>query len=155
MSQRTVEVVGPQGQHESDPRPAIGGDRREARHEQFPYGGVHRLDEELLELVDHQQQLRRDAGQDPFDVLRTGWRTVDRALVIAPESGNVLRHWAEHLQTAGVPSLGCTPEAIGLCADKRRLAAFLGARRIDTVPTWSVDNPRDYADIKAKLLAEV
>lgn len=75
-----------------------------------------------------------------FDRHATG---SDATLVIAPESGGLLEHWAGRLARDGIRSLGCGPAAIALCADKLHLAAHLSAADVPAVPAvpWAGEIP--------------
>lgn len=46
----------------------------------------------------------------------------EAGLVIAPESDGLLEQWLVRLKHLQVPSLGCDPKAVNLCADKLKLA---------------------------------
>lgn len=62
--------------------------------------------------------------------------TCDAALIIAPEEGGALAHWAARLIPHVRHWLGCSLAAIELCGDKHRLAEHLRARDIPTPRTW-------------------
>ena len=58
----------------------------------------------------------------------------DAILIIAPESGGLLEDREQIIRKAGGRSLGSTPEAVKLAANKFRTAAWLSERNIPTVP---------------------
>jgi len=59
----------------------------------------------------------------------------DRVVLIAPETGGILAEHARAIGRAGGRTLGPSPGAIDLVADKARLAAHFEARGIPTPPT--------------------
>lgn len=76
------------------------------------------------------------AGPDEeFAVARELAATADATWIIAPETGGTLRDRVRSLIPAGGRRLNCSPEAIDLCADKLRLAAWLAERGIPTPTT--------------------
>ena len=70
----------------------------------------------------------------PIDPARLA-RRVDAAVLVAPETGGRLETLARDWAATRVPTLGATPDAIALCADKLRLAAHLDRLGIPTPPT--------------------
>jgi hypothetical protein len=66
IRKRPVVEVGPQGQHHPDAALGVGGRRVQGCQEPGPPGLVVDQGEQLLELVDHHQQLGVAGGQDPF-----------------------------------------------------------------------------------------
>lgn len=76
------------------------------------------------------------AGPDEeFAVARELAATADATWIIAPETGGTLRDRVRSLIPAGGRRLNCSPEAIDLCADKLRLAAWLVERGVPTPAT--------------------
>lgn len=74
---------------------------------------------------------------DPCDrVFEDEARCADAVLVIAPETDGTLARWCCVLRDAGVRSLGCSPEAVHLCADKLRLFRRLRQAGVPTPTTW-------------------
>ena len=71
-------------------------------------------------------------ADDPPDRLYGLARQADYTVLIAPETRGVLARLARGLHDAGARSLGCSPEAIELTADKTRLTDWLLARGIVT-----------------------
>jgi predicted ATP-grasp superfamily ATP-dependent carboligase len=63
----------------------------------------------------------------------------DATLVIAPELGAVLFARCQAVETAGGRLLGPRSRAVGLCADKLRLAEHLRAAGVRTIPTELFD----------------
>ena len=71
----------------------------------------------------------------PLETFERLARAADLVLVIAPETGGVLADHARLLDRIGARSLGSSPGAIDLVADKGRLASHFEARGIPTPPT--------------------
>jgi predicted ATP-grasp superfamily ATP-dependent carboligase len=65
------------------------------------------------------------------------FRSHDFTLVIAPETGGVLERLAHLIDDSGGRSLGSTPAAVRLTADKLRLAEHLKRSGVRTPPTSS------------------
>lgn len=67
----------------------------------------------------------------------------DVTLVIAPETDGILAQRVQRVLQLGGRSLNCGPPAIQLCGDKLRLAEYLLAHGIPTIPTAAVqfDSP--------------
>jgi len=63
----------------------------------------------------------------------------DATLVIAPEFNHILEKFAQQLGRQGARSLGCTSEAVRLCADKLALAEHFMQAGIPTPPTARYD----------------
>jgi predicted ATP-grasp superfamily ATP-dependent carboligase len=84
---------------------------------------------------------------DPIETLLQLSAEVDHTILIAPETGGVLRDLALGIEAAGGKSLGSSPGAIDLAADKNRLGAHLASRNIPTpasrVVLPSLGLPRD------------
>jgi predicted ATP-grasp superfamily ATP-dependent carboligase len=68
-------------------------------------------------------------------------RRADHTILVAPETAGLLANLARTVARGGGRSLGSSPEAIDLAADKLRLAEHLGRAGIPTPPTRHV-NPR-------------
>ncbi len=64
---------------------------------------------------------------------------VDSTLLIAPESDDILREWADLVEASGGRSLGSSPAAIRLTGDKAAFARHLIDRGIPTPTTLSPD----------------
>ena len=62
-------------------------------------------------------------------------RAADEVLIIAPETGGILEQFTRRLAALGTNSLGSSPEAISLCADKWRLAEYLSRAGVMTPAT--------------------
>ncbi len=60
----------------------------------------------------------------------------DEVLVIAPETGGILEKCVRRLAVLGANSLGSSPEAISLCADKLLLAEYLDRAGVMTPTTY-------------------
>jgi predicted ATP-grasp superfamily ATP-dependent carboligase len=91
--------------------------------------------------------IRVEPGQEESRFLREAG-AADRTLVIAPETEGCLE-WRSHwIRDAGGSSLGSTPEAIALTADKLELARHFVRRNIRTPPTRRFSRleglPRDF-----------
>lgn len=73
------------------------------------------------------------------EVLRRLAASSDFTALIAPETGGVLESRARLVEEAGGRSLGPTPDAVALAADKRRLAAHWAGAGVRTPRTepWS------------------
>jgi probable H4MPT-linked C1 transfer pathway protein len=92
---------------------------------------------------------RLDAEPGPWETVRVGpgrelevFRRLaaeaDDTLLIAPETGGVLRDRAELIDRVGGRSLGSTPAAIALAADKLRLGRLLDGLGVATPETLRV-----------------
>ncbi len=102
----------------------------------------------------------RDRSSDDVQRLRSAVRGVDATILIAPESGGLLKRLAAAVLEAGGKLLSPGPDFIGLTTDKQRLAEYLGAAgipvpqgnlilpgqpvRLPIPPPWVV-KPRDGA----------
>jgi predicted ATP-grasp superfamily ATP-dependent carboligase len=84
-----------------------------------------------------------------LDVLATLASEVEGVILVAPETGGILRERAELVASVAGRSLGSTPSAIALAGDKLRLAERLSAQGLSTPPSRAVDPeagpPRDLA----------
>jgi tyramine---L-glutamate ligase len=78
---------------------------------------------------------------DPRETLSTLASEADHTILVAPETGGVLRDLTLSVETAGGNPLGSSPGAIDLAADKNRLAAHLASWGIPT-PVSRVVCPR-------------
>jgi predicted ATP-grasp superfamily ATP-dependent carboligase len=78
---------------------------------------------------------------DAREALSTLASKADHTILIAPETGGVLRDLTLCVEAAGGNSLGSSPGAIDLAADKNRLAAHLASWGIPT-PVSRVVYPR-------------
>jgi tyramine---L-glutamate ligase len=78
---------------------------------------------------------------DARETLSTLASEADHTILVAPETGGVLRDLTLSVEAAGGNSLGSSPGAIDLAADKNRIAAHLAAWGIPT-PLSRVVNPR-------------
>ncbi len=61
--------------------------------------------------------------------------TSDATLVIAPETDGLLERFTARLERLGVKSLGCSADAVRLCADKMKLAAHFEQNGVPTPQT--------------------
>jgi len=61
------------------------------------------------------------------------------ALVIAPETDGELAERVRRLESLGIRTLNCSPQAIDLCGDKLALARHLEQHSLATIPTELVD----------------
>ncbi len=95
---------------------------------------VSTLDERLDEDSGIAETFRVRAGDEESTFSRLA-RDCDFTLVIAPETDDVLASRAEMIEHVGGRSLGSTPEAIRLTADKLRFAKHLDAAGVRTPPT--------------------
>jgi tyramine---L-glutamate ligase len=80
-------------------------------------------------------------GGDARDTLLKLFADADHTILIAPETGGVLRELTLSVEAVGGNSLGSSPGAIDLAADKNRLAAHLNSCGIPT-PMSRVVSPR-------------
>ena len=95
---------------------------------------------QVITTIDPRAQLKLDGQTVPpgtaiepvFDRL---CREVDAVLIIAPETDGILERFARRSAALGANTLGSTPEAIALCADKLRLADDLRRAGVMTPPT--------------------
>lgn len=62
--------------------------------------------------------------------------TADALFVIAPETGNTLADRKEIANTFDAKWIGCSTDAIQLCADKLALATYFEKQDIPTIPTF-------------------
>lgn len=101
-----------------------------------------------------------DGSSDDVQRLRSAVRGVDATILIAPESGGLLKRLAAAVLEAGGKLLSPGPDFIDLTTDKQRLAEYLGAAgipvpqgnlilpgqpvRLPIPPPWVV-KPRDGA----------
>ena len=73
----------------------------------------------------------------------------DGVILIAPETDRILLALTEEMGRGGIRSLGSTPEAIALCADKLALAGHFERVGVPTPPTLALtpgsDWPEDWA----------
>lgn len=118
------------------------------------------LDGAQVEVVDPRQSL-----ESVFDRIA---RNCDAALVIAPESDQLLEHCVARLEQLGIPSLGSSRCAIALCSDKLMLAdhfrqaqvpspstrLFYTGQRIAMPAAVVVVKPRDGAGCENTFLVE-
>ncbi len=77
------------------------------------------------------QPIRIEAGSATELIVDLA-RRVDLIILIAPETGGILRELARSVAEAGGASLGCTPDAIDLAADKLRVAVHFGRVGVPT-----------------------
>lgn len=89
------------------------------------------LDARLPDEPGPWETARVGPGEEPATFARLA-AACDWTLCVAPETGGVLEHRARDIERAGGRSLGCSPEAIALCADKLRLGERLAERGINT-----------------------
>lgn len=75
------------------------------------------------------------APGDDVAVLTNVGRTVDLAIVVAPEFQNELRNRCRLLRELGVPLLNCDDKTIHLCSDKLKTFQFCIENKIPTIPT--------------------
>src|SRR5262249_35836545 len=72
----------------------------------------------------------------------------DYTILVAPETDGVLQERAERIERAGGRSLGSSPPAIALAADKRAFAAHLARLAIPTPRTETLERsgglPREF-----------
>jgi tyramine---L-glutamate ligase len=73
------------------------------------------------------------AGREDFTLSRLA-RQCDFTLLIAPETAGTLAMLTELVEEAGGRTLGSSPEAIALAADKHRLGAYLLKKGVPTLP---------------------
>jgi predicted ATP-grasp superfamily ATP-dependent carboligase len=86
--------------------------------------------------------VRVGPGQEP-DLFARLAAECDYTLCVAPETGGILERRAITIERARGRSLGSSPGAIALCADKLRLAEHLLRIGIDTPPSRRVCPARD------------
>jgi predicted ATP-grasp superfamily ATP-dependent carboligase len=74
-------------------------------------------------------------GRSDEALVEAGAAGADAVLVIAPETNGVLERLTRCLARLPVRSLGSSPQAVRLCADKLHMARRLASRGIATPPT--------------------
>jgi predicted ATP-grasp superfamily ATP-dependent carboligase len=92
-------------------------------------------------LGDHCHRCRPDDEPAAF---RAVARTADHALIIAPDTADLLATRSQWARDAGAQLLGCQPGDVRRVADKLRLAETLRAHGVPTISSWLLDEaPRD------------
>lgn len=64
-------------------------------------------------------------------------REAGQLLLVAPEQDQLAAQLAQAAQAAGVQLLGCAPETLALCSDKRATARQLARHAVPQPPTWA------------------
>ena len=77
------------------------------------------------------------AGDEPFDLFLRGLAAADAAWPTAPETGGALERLARATLDRHKVLIGSSPDAIRVTTSKHDTFAFLGARGIPVVPTFS------------------